>query len=82
MSEIQKEYVVCIPQKADHHKDSVLRRCNKCFDSVWCMPHNLIRIPLCWECAIKEEDPQFILRKIDVDAAIEHLKEKGGLCGS
>ena len=72
-----KQYVVCVPESFSHHPESVIRQCDICHERVWCMPFNLLMIPICWKCSVGVENPKFVLNKENLQAAIEHIiKEK------
>ena len=77
MDEIVKRYVVCV-RKAGHQQalESVGRRCDICFEEVWCMPFNLTLIPLCMECAADLPDAHFFLNKDNFEAAVEELRRR------
>lgn len=76
MSEIVKEYVACVRHGNAHCEESVARRCSVCFCDIWCMPFNLIKTPLCIECASQLPDAKFIINKENFDRAVEELRKK------
>ena len=71
---IGKEYVVCVLETDNHCHEAVIRRCDICFEYVWCMPFNLIRIPLCIKCATALPDAKFFLNKENFEAAVKEMK--------
>lgn len=76
MSEITKEYVVCVKEEDQHTDVSVLTRCDICHHGVWVMPFNLLRIPICLSCAKELSDAKWIVNKENMDAAIAEIKKR------
>lgn len=77
MDEVKK-YVVCMRKErcSEPHPDSTLRRCDTCHTEVWCMPFNLLNIPLCMQCAMELPDAKFINNRENLDAAIAEIRRR------
>lgn len=70
------EYVVCVKEESSHLEESVPRQCSKCFCNVWCCPWNLLRIPICGECARTLDNSSFAITLQDLLRAMKEIGKK------